>query len=63
MHQLTEAFPIVSWSPFAVVRLPYRGVLAGSQLYGSPTITYRPIAQRKHAKYFTPGVVLVSKMI
>lgn len=36
---LTDEFPIVNCNPFAVVLFPYRGVFAGSQLYGSPTIT------------------------
>src|SRR3569833_7471 len=41
-------FPTVSCMPFAVVLFPYRGQIFGSQASGSPTITYNPMATRKH---------------
>src|SRR5690606_27564780 len=51
--------PMVSCSSEATVRLPYRGLLLGSQASGIPTTTYRPMAARKQPKYLTlPGAGL-----
>jgi hypothetical protein len=51
---MPEQFPIVNCSPVPVVRFPYLGLLLGSHANGRPTITYRPMATIKQAKYLTP---------
>ncbi len=47
---IPAVLPIVNCMPVAVVRLPYRGWLRGSQLRGIPTQVYRPSETRKQPK-------------
>ena len=49
--------PMVSWSPDAVVLLPYLGLLDRNHASGMPTVTYKPIATKKQPAKCTPLVV------